>query len=277
MPIQKISSETRDSKQLDFLIESARAVKGAHAYLFFGGTRQEKKDTAVAFALELTGCKGKWNADPDIFLIGIQEGEEKVLISQIREIKKFLSFEPYGGNNKVVIIEDFDKMRGEAANSILKILEEPPSKSVLILICENPRALLPTVLSRVQKISFSDLSEADIDKTTKALYSFRVIANADIAMRLQEAEKITKEEDGDLDILGYWTALLHDMIYLTSGCDELISNKANISEIRELAEKKQYSLEQLHSILSEIMRWDFVARTTNTNKRLILENIVLVF
>lgn len=277
MPIQKISSETRDSKQLDFLIESARAVKGAHAYLFFGGTRQEKKDTAVAFALELTGCKGKWNEDPDIFLIGIQEGEEKVLISQIREIKKFLSFEPYGGNNKVVIIEDFDKMRGEAANSILKILEEPPSKSVLILICENPRALLPTVLSRVQKISFSNLSEADIDKTTKALYSFRVIANADIAMRLQEAEKITKEEDGDLDILGYWTALLHDMIYLTSGCDELISNKANISEIRELAEKKQYSLEQLHSILSEIMRWDFVARTTNTNKRLILENIVLVF
>ena len=177
----------------------------------------------------------------------------------------------------MVIIEDFDKMRGEAANSILKILEEPPSKSVLILICENPRALLPTVLSRVQKISFSDLSEADIDKTTKALYSFRVIARADIAMRLQEAEKITKEEDGDFDILSYWIVLLHDMMYLASGCDELILNKANISEIRELAEKKQYSLEQLHSILSEIMRWDFVARTTNTNKRLILENIVLVF
>lgn len=267
----------KQNKQLDFLIESVRAGKGAHAYLFFGGTRQEKKDTAVAFALELTGCKGKWNADPDIFLIGIQEGEEKVLISQIREIKKFLSFEPYGGMNKVVIVEDFEKMKGETANSILKILEEPPQKSVLVLICENPRALLPTVLSRVQKISFSDLSDVDIDKTTKALYSFRVIAGADIAMRLQEAEKITKEEDGDLDILSYWTALLHDMIYLISGCNELVSDKANISEIRELIEKKRYSLEQLCSILSEIMHWDFVARTTNTNKRLILENIVLVF
>jgi len=265
------------NNQLQFLKNSVKTGHLSHAYLFFGGTRQEKKDTAIDFALELTGCKGKWNADPDIFLIGIQDGEEKVLISQIREIKKFLSFEPYGGNNKVVIIEDFDKMRGEAANSILKILEEPPQKSVLMLICENPRALLPTVLSRVQKISFSDLSEADIDKTTKALYSFRVIASADIAVRLQEAEKIAKEEDGDLDILEYWTALLHDMIYLVSGCDELISNKANISEIRELAEKKQYSLEQLHSILSEIMHWNFIARTTNTNKRLILENIVLMF
>lgn len=45
----------KQNKQLDFLVESARAGKGAHAYLFFGGTRQEKKDTAVAFALELTG------------------------------------------------------------------------------------------------------------------------------------------------------------------------------------------------------------------------------
>src|SRR3989304_4120643 len=127
------------NNQLQFLKNSVKTGHLSHAYLFFGGTRQEKKDTAVDFALELTGCKGKWNADPDIFLIGIQE-----------------------------------------------------------------------------------------------------------------AEKITKEEDGDLDILEYWTALLHDMIYLVSGCDELISNQANISEMRELAEKKQYSLEQLHSILSEI-------------------------
>lgn len=267
----------RQSKQLDFLVESALAGKGAHAYLFFGGTRQEKKDAAVDFALELTGCKGKWNADPDILPIGIQEGEEKVLISQIREIKKFLSFEPYGGNNKVVIIEDFDRMKGEAANSILKILEEPPSKSVLILICENPRALLPTVLSRVQKISFSESSDLDIDKSNKALYFFKVIADSDIAKRLQEAEKVVKDEDGNLEVLSQWIAILHDMIYLAGGCDELISNKANIFEMRELIEKKQYSLERLRVILSEIMHWDFIARTTNTNKRLILENLVLTF
>ncbi len=71
-------------------------------------------------------------------------------IEQIRKIRAKAGLKALEGNNKVIIINDADFLREEAANSLLKILEEPPSRTVFILTANNGDKLLPTILSRCQ-------------------------------------------------------------------------------------------------------------------------------
>jgi len=263
------------NNQLQFLKQSIKNGHVSHAYLFYGGLSELKKETAIAFAQELTGHQQKWISNPDLMIVDILENEDKILIEQMRKIKKFLSFEPYLGKNKVVIVNNFEQMKEETASSILKILEEPPKKSILILLCNNPHALLPTILSRVQKISFSDVDISGIDNIAKALYNLEAIIGANIAERINIAEKIIKN-NSDLKILDEWISLFRDFVYITIGDNELVANKPLLEDMQKILKKHHYSIEQISSILSEIMYWSYVAKTTNTNKRLVLENIVLM-
>ena len=73
-------------------------------------------------------------------------------IDKIRELRKQASYHPYEGKRKVAIVLGADQMRPEAANALLKILEEPPGTMLLILTATNPSSLLPTILSRCQRI-----------------------------------------------------------------------------------------------------------------------------
>ncbi|MEW6106038.1 MAG: hypothetical protein AB1563_06705, partial [Bacillota bacterium] len=76
-----------------------------------------------------------------------------VKIDQIRELKREMSMRPRrDGGFRVTIIEGAEKMTVEAQNSFLKLLEEPPERTVFILVCQNPSGLLPTVRSRCQLV-----------------------------------------------------------------------------------------------------------------------------
>ncbi len=94
---------------------------------------------------------------PDVLVIGPEKGE--IRVEEIRAIEDALSFMPYEGNRKVVIIDEADTMNQSAANAFLKTLEEPPDKSLLILIAANPYRLPETIISRCSRINFSPLSE----------------------------------------------------------------------------------------------------------------------
>src|SRR3990170_6915840 len=158
--------------QLKNLKDVFRAGNGAHAYLFAGAGGADKKEAALVFVREITGF-GEGAFNPDLMLVGVEEGERGISISQIREIKKFLSLTPHGGKNRAVIVDEFEKMKPEASSAILKILEEPPSKSILILISDYPAIILPTILSRVQRINFSSTAKKaldDIDKRKEIFY-----------------------------------------------------------------------------------------------------------
>ncbi|GMO53477.1 MAG: hypothetical protein Ta2G_11520 [Termitinemataceae bacterium] len=78
-------------------------------------------------------------------------------VSQIRNASYWLHLSPTG-KKKVLIIENADKMKDEARNSLLKILEEPPATAEIILTTENSASLLPTILSRLRQYSFSSRS-----------------------------------------------------------------------------------------------------------------------
>jgi len=140
-----------------------------HAYLFTGPEGVGKKLTALTLAkalncLEASGdacdaCKSCNKIDsgnhPDV---GVIEADGQFIkIGQVRELQKQVSYKPFEGRRKVFILNDAEKLNLEAANALLKTLEEPPPETLFILVTSNPEALLPTILSRCQPIRFSTL------------------------------------------------------------------------------------------------------------------------
>jgi DNA polymerase-3 subunit delta' len=85
-----------------------------------------------------------------------------ISIDTIRELRKKASFTPFEGGARVVIVVDCERMTIEAANSVLKILEEPPAGMYLIMTSSRPNLLLPTITSRCQSISFDPLPVDEI-------------------------------------------------------------------------------------------------------------------
>lgn len=94
--------------------------------------------------------------------LGIQNKQGIIGVDEATEINKKLALKAYEGGYKVMIIWMADKMNGSSANKLLKLLEEPPAKTVFILLAESSSDLLQTILSRCQLIDFIGLSESAI-------------------------------------------------------------------------------------------------------------------
>jgi DNA polymerase-3 subunit delta' len=93
---------------------------------------------------------------PDV--ISVQPDKEHIRIGQIRDLCRMLALKPYEARYRVVVISDAHALNPEAGNSLLKILEEPPDRTVLILTAHHPHDLLPTIASRCQHIRFNPIS-----------------------------------------------------------------------------------------------------------------------
>lgn len=94
--------------------------------------------------------------------LGIENKQGQIGVAESHEIIKKLSLKAYQGGYKVMIIWYAEKMNTEAANKILKILEEPPHKTVFLLLCEDQSMLLDTIISRCQLLEIPLLSEEQI-------------------------------------------------------------------------------------------------------------------
>ncbi len=101
--------------------------------------------------------------------LGIQNKQGLIGVDEATEINKKLALKAYEGGYKVMIIWMADKMNGSAANKLLKLLEEPPAKTVFILITESTSDMLQTILSRCQVIDFIGLSESVIAEALVSL------------------------------------------------------------------------------------------------------------
>jgi DNA polymerase-3 subunit delta' len=93
---------------------------------------------------------------PDVILVAPEE--RLIRIEEIRMIDEALSYRPFEGRKKVVIVDEAETMNVPASNAFLKTLEEPPEASVIILVSSRPDFLLPTIRSRCSRINFSPLS-----------------------------------------------------------------------------------------------------------------------
>lgn len=102
-----------------------------------------------------------WTDHPDV---GLVVAPKRVLrVEQMRQIEKEANFRPFEGKARVFLIDEADKLNDASANALLKVLEEPPRTSHLILITARPAMLLPTILSRCQMIRFAPLAPAEIE------------------------------------------------------------------------------------------------------------------
>lgn len=92
-----------------------------------------------------------------------------VTVDEIRKVGQFLSMTSHDGGYRVVIVDPADDMNTNAANALLKNLEEPPQRTVFILIVHAPGSLLPTIRSRCQVLRLSPLDEHDLMTTLDAI------------------------------------------------------------------------------------------------------------
>jgi DNA polymerase-3 subunit delta' len=98
---------------------------------------------------------------PDVLIV--EPGDlGSIKIEQVRDAVDRAGYRPFEGRRRVVIIDQADAMVDAAQNALLKTLEEPPPASIFILVSAMPDALLPTVLSRCQRLRFGELSPAEI-------------------------------------------------------------------------------------------------------------------
>lgn len=85
-----------------------------------------------------------------------------IKVDEVRTINEFLSKKSFDGNWRIVIVDSVDDLNTAGANAVLKVLEEPPEKSLLLLISHNPNQLLPTIKSRCAKINLQPLAETAV-------------------------------------------------------------------------------------------------------------------
>lgn len=165
---------TGHAMQVQILRTMLRNDQIPHAFIFSGIEGIGKRTAAVAFvkalncrALQDDFCdtcvscqKIAKQMHPDLF--SIEPEKNHIKIEQIRNLQQDIAFRPLEGRKKAVIIDQADKLNQQAANCLLKTLEEPPDDTVLILIAQSTAGMLPTVLSRCQHIRFSPLREEDM-------------------------------------------------------------------------------------------------------------------
>ena len=100
-------------------------------------------------------------------LVSKKETRKELPIEDIRELKRVLSFAPSGGEWRLAIINEADRMSEEAANAFLKLLEEPGANTLLILVAPHKDLLLPTILSRTQTVGFLTVSDEVLQETLR--------------------------------------------------------------------------------------------------------------
>jgi DNA polymerase III subunit delta' len=298
-----------------------------NALLFTGIEGIGKKNVAVLFSMfcncrkdfsilapeKLCSCKTcrkiQANFHPDIIII--KPSGKFIKIDEIRKVCGILSLKPYEADHRFIIINDAHKMNIEAANAILKELEEPPEKTTFILTAPNTEEMLPTIISRCRHIRFSPISKTKItsflikayglDKNDASAITLlsdgspykakmlmerqwakrrNVILNelsnishtASVLELLAFAEKIN-EDKKMLDI--FWETIksfIRDLALYKFSYDDII-NKDFIEHIETIS--KKFSIKKLYDYFFAIESIQRKSSSFNINIRLALENILL--
>lgn len=297
-------------KQWQFLKKSAETNRLSHAYLFFGQERLGKKTLALEFikflncqnnnqlskpCQQCSSCKDiQKRQHPDLFWI--EPVGKEIQISQIRNLQWRLSLRPFLAPFKSAIIDQAHCMNSEAQSCILKTLEEPSGKAILILITEYPELLFPTILSRAQKIRFSPVPISEIEdylkkqrisQEKKDKISFLSLSKPGLAIDfILNPQKLEYQNQKVKEMIQIRQS---DLIFRFQYIKDAVSKKYNIKELldiwlryfREILfktlknDQTGYSLDRVKSIINTIQNINFLISTTNVNQRLALEQLML--
>lgn len=278
---------------VDLLDRALQRQRIAHAYLFTGAPSIGKTHLAREFAAALNcenterpcdTCRScvrsrQW-LHPDVLLV--EPDGTRIKIDQVRQAQRELVLSPYEGRWRVCIITDFQLATPEAANALLKTLEEPPSRVVLILTAYDASTLLPTVVSRCQEMALRRVSTEQVrcallerspdtpdkddllarlaggrvgwalralsDKSLletrrRDLDTLHELLHSGRAERITAAERLSEREDLP-EALRLWQTWWRDLLVLLSGCQDLVTNVDCAASLSQVA--AWCSVEQAH-------------------------------
>jgi DNA polymerase-3 subunit delta' len=141
------------------LLAAAVADGPAHAYLFHGVAGVGKRRAATAFASELLGRdpRVERRSHPDLYVL--EPLGDQIRIDAVRELRRDLHMRPFEAERRVYLIFGAHLLNDEAADALLKDLEEPPDYAVMVLVADELGPLPETIRSRCQPVPFRRLSE----------------------------------------------------------------------------------------------------------------------
>ncbi len=163
---------------------AARQSRLAHALIFAGADGIGKSGVARGLAAWLV-CEAKQDdacgecaacrlvaagTQPDLQIVSLAAGKKEIGVDKARELKRFAQLRPLRAESKVVVVDDAQALNVAAQNALLKTLEEPPAHSFFILVANNADAMLPTVRSRCQRVTFAPLENAAVADVLTALH-----------------------------------------------------------------------------------------------------------
>lgn len=297
-----------------------------HAYLFAGAPGLGRRTLALRFAQALNcqtpveagipcgkcrDCKqieAMQHADLSIVQADSEGGTLKV--DQIREARRLLSFKPYQANYRVVLFLRFQEANDNAANALLKTLEEAPSYAVLILTADNPEQLLPTIVSRCEVLRLRPMKIEDVQAAleTRGLetgqakliahisggrfgYALRLIENEALLEKREErlndlqslisasrvekfayADKLARDKESMRQAVLIWLSYWRDVMLRAAQADTPLVNVDRNVEIEEMAGRLDVSVaRRAVSNFEDVLE----KMERNVNSRLLAEVLLL--
>ena len=158
----------------DYLSRSFSSDRLAHAYLFEGAPRREGMDLAMRLlcllfctdtegerpCLLCAGCRGiEKGTHPDFHRLEPEKKSRVISVEAMRDFQQAFLRTSFSGGWKAGVIVSADCMNASSANAFLKTLEEPPGRTLFLLLSDQPQRLLPTVISRCQRLALDTTEE----------------------------------------------------------------------------------------------------------------------
>lgn len=306
---------------VEILSRSVANGRVAHAYLF-SGPPQIGKTTLGKVLAQAVNCSGEappcgvcsscrrisTGTHPDVRII--QAEGTSIKIDQIRDLQREAALSPVEGRRRVYIIRQIELATTEAANCLLKTLEEPPARVILILTTSDRDVLLPTIVSRCQVLSLHPLPiervqavliERGVEEQQAHLlarlsagrlgWALDVVKDPQALQRRQQrldemtalavqgrterfayVAELSRNPEETRQTLDLWLSWWRDLLLLLSGSSIEITNLDRAAELEKAS--RHYILSQVHSTIIALREaaWQL---EHNANPRLVLENLML--
>ena len=297
-----------------------------HAYLFAGPPGVGRRTLALRFAQALN-CQTLLEAGvpcgqcrdckqihamqyADLTVVQAEAEGGTLKVDQIREARRTLTLKPYQANYRVALFLRFQEANDNAANALLKTLEEAPSYAVLILTADNPEQLLPTIVSRCEVLKLRSLKIEEVQTALEATgsemgeakliahvsggrfgYARRLMEDGSLLERREErlnelqdlisasrvekfayAEKLSKDKESMRQAILIWLSYWRDVMLRSARAETPLVNVDRNVEIEDLAGRLDLpAARRIVSSLEDVLE----KMERNVNSRLLAEVLLL--